>query len=260
MRGYKGQSSDEAVEMQVAVQSINAPVLLGADRYASAQCAREMNCDTVLLDDGFQHWRLMRDLDIVLVDGSDPFGGERLLPHGRLREMPTALGRAGAIIITRADCLSADEFHMLEQRIKEYAPEASIAAARHAPAQLIRGNAADALPVSSLKGQRVIGACGLGNPSAFRRTLEQLGAEIVDFAAFPDHHVYTDQEMQSLQRQADKSNARVVVTEKDGPKLSQLKEYWVLQIAFEFLKGEERVWERVDAALKSGDARVKNQS
>ena len=298
MRGYKGQGSDEAVEMESALAGIKAPVLLGADRFASAERARALKCDTVLLDDGFQHWRLARDLDIVLIDASDPFGGERLLPHGRLREMPAALARAGAIIITRADLLKGEALQALTKRISGYAPNAVVAAARHAPLRLIKvghiflsasgmneqtgmsappskgsappigmsdspigmsdspiGISAPLLPASALKGQKVVGACGVGNPEAFRRTLEGLGAEIADFISFPDHHVYTESEKQALQNRAAKAGAMLVVTEKDAPKLQSLKECRVLQIAFEFISGEEEIWRCIDAALKQGDKR-----
>ena len=139
MRGYKAQGGDEAEEVKAALSGLNVPILLGSDRYASACRAAKDGCDVVILDDGFQHWRLKRDLDIVLVDATDPFGGDAVLPHGKLREPIEGIQRAGMIVVTRSDILSsAMERDELRRKLDQHSKFKPIFFSTHAPASLRR--------------------------------------------------------------------------------------------------------------------------
>ena len=136
MRGYKAQGADEAAEVERALRAQNVPVILNSNRLVGAQEAQRRGCDTVLLDDGFQHWALQRDLDIVLVDATAPFGAPggdegRVLPHGYLREKPAALARAGVVILTRSDCVPPERVQELSARLRAFAPRALHVTARH---------------------------------------------------------------------------------------------------------------------------------
>jgi tetraacyldisaccharide 4'-kinase len=233
--------------------ALPSPVIVNSDRLAGALQARQKGSDTVVLDDGFQHWRLKRNLDIVLIDATDPFSQHRLLPYGKLRERPQALARAGAIIITRADGVAAGELARLREELAGYAPAAVFATARHAPNGLRALDGTRAVP--PIKGLSIIAACGIGNPDAFRQTLNTLGATVLDFAAFPDHHRYTQSEVDALAAKAKALNAdALVVTEKDSAKLCALKLpdnllAAALPIKFEVTDGEHALWKCVDAAL-----------
>jgi len=262
MRGYKGQSSDEATEVRAALEKQKVPVLLGADRLAGAKDAVRQNCNVAILDDGFQHWRLARDLDIVLLDATQPFGGGRLLPHGRLRESPEGLSRAGIIIVTRSDCLGEGALAALRGEIKRYAPDSIMALARHKPVQIFTcGAAGSGRPPEELNGVPVLGVCGIGNPGAFRRTLEGLGARVAGFAAYADHHLFSSRDAAALQQQAEEINAAaIIVTEKDAAKLALLPggnvPVWVLGVEFSLTDGEDLFWTRVKQAVAQGDTRV----
>ena len=255
MRGYKGQSQDEAQEVTQALAELHIPVLLGADRLAGARSAQAQGCDVALLDDGFQHWRLARDLDIVLVDATNPFGGGHLVPWGRLRERPEALARAGAVVITRAYAVPAGELAKVEAQVRQLAPRAVLAKARHKPVQLRECLSGKVIELEKLKGCRVAGVCGVGNPYAFWRTLTDLGAEIMDFTTYPDHCEYDAAELDSvlIPRAQAKSAAAIVVTEKDASKLRPLLAgvrfpVWSLEVRFEVFAGEEALWQIIQNA------------
>jgi len=258
MRGYKGQGNDEAVEVTAALQDLKIPVLLGGDRLASARAAKARGRDVVLLDDGFQHWRLARDLDIVLIDATNSFGGGRLAPWGRLRETPKALARAGVVIVTRSDLISADALAALNEEITKLAPQAALARARHRPARLLTLDNARILPIENLRDQAVVALCGIGNPSAFCKTLEKLGADVKGVVAFSDHHDYRPENLNDLILKHTQNNQVIVTTEKDAAKLIKnvsSAKVWVLEVQFEILEGEAAVWNKVDEALRSAALR-----
>ncbi len=158
-----------------------------------------------LLDDGFQHRRVARDLDLVLIDATRPFGFDHVLPRGLLREPPRNLRRADAVIVTRADQITTDALRDLDRRIERYAGRPPIAHTVHAWAN------ADAFT-----GRTVLAACGIGNPEAFRATLAKHAGSIADFQAFDDHHAYTAEGLRALFDRAVAAGAdAVVTTEKD---------------------------------------------
>ncbi|MFH0938840.1 MAG: tetraacyldisaccharide 4'-kinase [Planctomycetota bacterium] len=264
LRGYKEQSIDEAVEITRALSDLNVPVIIGADRLNSARQAREQGCDVAVLDDGFQHWRLARDLDIVLVDATQPFSDGHLAPWGRLREQPESLARAGVVIITRADAITKEELTKLEKDVRKYAPQTVLAKARHAPITLraCNGNQA-ALPLEKLKGLPVSAVCGVGNPSGFFHTLRQAGANTLQATIFDDHCEYDAREIASrLIPQAQKIGASaIVVTEKDAVKLEPLLTgisfpILALSVRFEIFEGEAALWDAVEHALTRSAQRL----
>ena len=265
MRGYKAQGGDEALEAGDALKGLDIPIILGADRFQSALQARAQNRDVILLDDGFQHWRLARDLDIVLIDASDPFGGGMgcggaLIPQGRLRKPVSGLARAGVILLTRSD--ASIDTTSLRETIRNLAPNAAILTARHAPAgvRALKSSAAH-WSVSKLRGARVVAACGIGNPKAFLKTLKACGAEILASRNFDDHHEYAQRDLDELSKLAESHGAgAVVVTEKDAVKLAALNlpervELLALKIEFN-IDGANELWTRVAQALARGDKRL----
>lgn len=221
-RGYKSTNSgmnDEAMLLEENLPDV--PHLQNPDRVAAAQTAiEELEADVLVLDDGFQHRRLHRDLDIVLIDVTHPPPRDWIFPGGTLRE-PASLGlkRAGVVLLTRCDQISSDELNATKQWLRSRFA-GPIAETTHSPFELIRVDG-DPLPVSTLQGRTVGMVCGIGNPTAFRRTLESLGATISEERIFPDHHGYTRDDVIGLTRWAEllPKDAWIATTQKDHVKL-----------------------------------------
>ncbi len=196
--GTRAPVSDTGEEPQLLLRAGTAAVGIGRDRVRlGEQMAREVRPDVFLLDDGFQHWALERDLDIVLVDTIDPWRGG-LPPAGRLREEATALSRAQVIVLTRTE--PHRTYSGLLHEIRRANPNAPVFRSRVEPARALLA-----------PGERVGAFCGLAQPETFRATLRDLGCEPVFFKVFPDHHKYSEVELTAMASQAPK----LVTTEKD---------------------------------------------
>jgi tetraacyldisaccharide 4'-kinase len=214
-RGYgakRGEVSDEAAELAIVVPGI--PHLADRDRVAGARAAANHGADIIVLDDGFQHRRLARDLDIVAIDATDPFGGNRLFPRGLLREPSRALGRADAIVLTRAAVVAAERRTEIRRAVinaRGGASPAAWAEASHRPVAL-RDHAGGLHDLDRLRGRRVASFAGIGNPAAFRGTLADLGATIAAYTPFADHHHYRDADIEALAATARASSADLAVT------------------------------------------------
>ena len=156
-----------------------------------AAAIEQFGCQLILLDDGFQHRRLARDLDIVLLDASAPFGFEHVFPRGMLREPIDGLERADVVCLTRADFLDAAERAAIRERVAAIAPRAAWCEAVACGERVAERASGQTSPIEMIAGRRVAAFCGIGNPAAFRRTLEASGARVVWWREFPDHHAYS---------------------------------------------------------------------
>jgi tetraacyldisaccharide 4'-kinase len=220
-RGYgaaSGERNDEARELQEALPSV--PHVQNSDRVEGARTAiDDHQAQLILLDDGFQHRRLGRDLDIVLVDATEPFGFEHVFPRGTLREPLSGLRRAGVVCLSRADSVDESVKASIRQRVAELAPAARWCEAAHIPCELLYADGRRD-PVSALDGRRVAAFCAIGNPAAFGRTLAALKCDVVWWREFPDHHQFTERELRELAISVAATDAeQVVVTHKDFVKL-----------------------------------------
>jgi tetraacyldisaccharide 4'-kinase len=215
MRGYRGDgaANDEA-------RMLGGAVLCDPDRVRGARAAIAGGATCVVLDDGFQHRRLHRDLDLVLIDATRPWGGGAVLPLGLLREGLRGLRRAHAVIVTRSDQATADELAAITARLLPLG--VPIAYARHQPVSLtpLAGGAARA--PAALAGVAVVLASGLGNPAGFERTARDLGWAVRATRRFPDHHRYDAADAAELAALAARHDAVLVVTAKDAVKLRGL--------------------------------------
>jgi tetraacyldisaccharide 4'-kinase len=209
---------------------------VGSDRRLGVEKARQLGADTVVLDDGFQHRRLSRDLDIVLLDAEEPFGNGYLLPAGPLREPVEGLARADLVIVTRSD--PAGRYDLIEETVRKHNPAAPILRAGHR-----RVGFFDAEGHPAPRPSRVLAFCGIGNPVAFERQLSSLGVRVVDMLCFRDHHRYTESDIERLHRRALQHRVdAVVTTQKDAVKipLSDVTADWrFLLIQQEIARGEE---------------------
>jgi tetraacyldisaccharide 4'-kinase len=256
-RGYGGRSgepNDEARELALRLPGV--PHLQNPDRIAAAQAAQAVNPRHVfVLDDAFQHRRIARDLDLVLIDALEPFGFDHLFPRGTLREPLSGLRRADAVILTRADLVSADERAEIQRRVVQFAPSALWVETAFRPLQF-RNPAGDIQPVSRLAGQPVIAFCGIGNPGGFAHTLANAGLNLVELKTFPDHQTYGSRELAALADFAHRhSEAKALLcTMKDLVKLRVTSigslPIWALEIDVAFLHGGEALRQRLQAAVK----------
>lgn len=242
-RGYgaeTGSQNDEALELEERLPDV--PHLQNPDRVAAARLAiEEFECQAIVLDDGFQHRRLARDLDLVLVDALEPFGFGHVFPRGTLREPLAALARADAVALSRADLVEPAERARLKAAVERYAPKTVWLEAAHAPRRLISASG-ESRPIEELAGRRVAAFCGIGNPAGFRLTLERLGATIAGFREFPDHHAFQRSDIEELARWAESLDASLLVcTAKDLVKLRVerigAKPLWAVVVELEILAG-----------------------
>ena len=222
-RGYhaeEGQPNDEELLIRrhcPAVAYVADPDRIAAAREAVSKC----QSDVIILDDGFQHRRIARDLDIVLIDATCPFGFGHLLPRGLLREPLSALRRADAIVVTRSDQVSSADLARLLDRLHHLAPDAAHLTSIHRVAD-IRDLNGSAMP-ATLADRRVVVFAAIGNPAAFRGTLLQQGATIIREKWFGDHHRYTPYDVAMLARLLRSTDAELLVTtEKDAVKLATI--------------------------------------
>lgn len=221
--GTSGMDSDEARLYGQLLEDL--PRFATPDRVAGARRLVELGADLILMDDGFQHRRLRRDLDLVLVDGLAPYGlakGPRaFLPRGLLRESPVALRRAGAVVITRSDLVEPERLAELELELEAWAPGVPRLLARHAPVGLRRLTEGGAgLGLADLDGREVDVVSAIGNPAAFEATLAGLGARLGQRRRFTDHHEYEPGDLAGLG-----TGGRIVVTTaKDAVKLGGVLE------------------------------------
>jgi tetraacyldisaccharide 4'-kinase len=246
-RGYGRRDdgpNDEALELAWRLPHV--PHLQNADRVAAAeQALRHDPRQVLLLDDAFQHRRIARDLDIVLLDGLDPWGGGHLLPRGLLREPASSLCRAQVVALSRADAVVDETRAALRQEVARHAPEADWVEVAHRPSGW-RSTLGTQLPLAELAGRRAAAFCGIGNPAGFRHTLAAAGVEVVGLRAFPDHCAYAAAEVRGIQQWVKSLEVDVVVcTLKDLVKLPYQelagRPLWGLSIDLAILSGQEHL-------------------
>ena len=219
-RGY-GQSTGLNDEGRVLEENLpDVPHLQDRDRAGLARVAvDELEAELLVLDDGFQHRRLGRDLDIVLIDALDPFGQNYLFPRGLLREPVSALRRAGLVLLSRADLVSGSDRIAIRRTAERRAGPLRWAEARHAPLDLIDA-AGQVRPLTDLAQYAVAAFCGIGNPEGFRRTLAGRCQSLLGFRTFPDHHPYSATDVADLASWSRTLGADLILTtQKDLVKL-----------------------------------------
>jgi tetraacyldisaccharide 4'-kinase len=190
----------------------------------------------VILDDGFQHLALRRDVDILLLDAADPFGGGALPPRGRLREPLSALARADAFVFTRVD--RAEPSRAARAELARWNPDAPVFTAR-IRATGLRDERGSAVSGSLLSSRRFLAVCGIANPGGFTASVADLDLAPEELLAFPDHHRYGRRDLQRIHRAADRTgSAWILTTEKDAVKLEGRTSLPVVTLRLEVEMGE----------------------
>ena len=288
-RGYKATQNSKLKTQnlidEVAILAESCPqakVIVNPDRVAgAAEAIGKLGAKVLIMDDGFQHRRLARDLDIVAIDATLPFGYGKMLPAGLLREPVTSLKRAGAVVITRCDQIIEAELEKLEEKLRAVNPDLVIARSIHAavsvkyaepfviPAKAeiqkdnektdscLRGND----NIEQLKGKKIFTFCGIGNPDSFFNTVEALGCELVGSKAYDDHYHYTGACLADIRKQAAESGADLLLTtQKDWTKLISDFRFQIsdsqssppfayLAIEIQFLAGEDKLKGLIESTL-----------
>ncbi len=204
----------------------NVPVLVGPDRVKSGQYAIDsFSSEVLILDDGFSYYPLYRNLDVVLVDATCPFGNHYCLPRGIMREPMSGLKRADVIALTKANLMSPEEVDLIINNIKKYNAYATILKCVHKPMDLINLATGETMTVSFLRNKEIAALSSIGSPESFEKTLEEIGAKVVKTIRYPDHHYYTRDDFIHILEQAEYNF--IVTTEKDTTRFK--KEFWNLE-------------------------------
>jgi len=234
-----------------------AEVIVNPDRVtAAAQAVAKFGAKILIMDDGFQHRRLHRDLDIVAIDATRPFGYGKIFPAGLLREPVTSLKRADAAVITRCDQTSETQLAQLEEKLRLINPDMIIAKSIHRPvyAKSISG---EEINLDMLKDKRIFAFCGIGNPDAFLGTIKGLGANLTDFKVYNDHHHYTDDCLADIYEQAQHLNTDLILTTQKDWFSTQYTirntQYRIpfayLEIELKFIDGEDKITKLIEDTL-----------
>lgn len=211
------ESGDEPFLMAKTLKGV--PVLIGKDRFLNGQMAlQRFGVRGLLLDDGYQHLPLHRDLNILLIDSQIGFGDQHLLPRGILREPLSHLRRAHLFLLTKVDHPEISQ--SLEEKLRETHPSSQIYHSHYEPLGLI-GPEGEREEFHSIKGKKVLALSGIANPSYFSSLLRKCGMEIVGEVIFPDHHLYTAKDLTFIRKKVNEVDW-VVTTEKDMVKLKKL--------------------------------------
>ncbi len=277
-RGYGSpQDRQKADEVQWLIRRLgDIPVFANPDRISSARKAEELGCQFLILDDGFQHRRLGRQLDLVTIDATDPFGNGHLIPTGKLREPVQSLKRADWIILTKTDLVNDGELSRIKEKIQKIVPDIPISETIYRPVGFAVIDSqrdgdcpqkAGTVPISGLKDQNIGLVAAIGNPEAFKRTVEKLGARVTQTYFKRDHANYSAADFQEME-QIQKKNSIFcwVTTSKDAVKMRQVKirdgsyffngsvsekirtvPIYELEIELVFKEGERELWQAIES-------------
>jgi tetraacyldisaccharide 4'-kinase len=229
------ESGDEPFLMAQACKEI--PVLVGKDRFLNGRIAlQRFGVKGMLLDDGFQHLPLYRDINILLIDSHIGFGDHTLLPRGALREPLSHLRRADLFLLTKVE--DPETCQPIEQKIHEIHPSSPVFHSHYEPVSLV-GPQGEQEELYALKGKKILALSGIANTNYFTSLLRKYGMKIVREAIFPDHHRYTTKDLSSIKEKGKRVDC-IVTTEKDMVKLRQLP---IDHLPLRALRIEVKIWE-----------------
>ena len=235
----------------LASQLDSAPIIVNKNRVESGKEAIDKySSDFLVLDDGFQHQKLMRDLDIVMIDASDPFGNGKLIPAGKLREPIENIKRADILVLNRAEKADNNKMELIN-KLKEYNSTAPIIETEYIVEKIynLKNEGKPILP-SQVKDKKILGFCGIGNAQSFKQTIEDLGVNVMKFIPFPDHYTYKDKDIKEIEREAlDRKADFILTTEKDGVRLILLPyskvPIYIVKMKLEIISGETSLWDLI---------------
>jgi tetraacyldisaccharide 4'-kinase len=252
------EAGDEAYLLAKSLPGV--PVVIGKNRIITGQYAvNHLKAEVVILDDGYQHWQLARDLDIVLIDALNMFGNSFLLPRGTLREPLSNLSRAQVFLLTKVDQSNDDARDIIHGTLARYNDKALVVESIHQPKCFVeieewyKGMRTTDVALETIRNQKVVALSAIGNPSSFEQTILDIGVAEVCGVRYADHHDYTMAEMQEImQRGVDEKAFALITTEKDAVKIppefihsDRPLPLYVLSIAVHFTEGYEELMELI---------------
>lgn len=234
----------------LARQLEGVPIVVAADRAAGAELAiGRFGCDTLILDDGFQHRRVSRNCDIVIVPAEMPLGGNALLPRGPMREPIRSLRRADIVMLAHSDT-AIDKISVWREHVRLLNPKALFVSAAHEPTEIIAVPDGEKHCTTALAKRRVLALSSIGDPKGFEATLQKLRAAVAAHMDFPDHHPYGAKDWDAVRERVLRLRPdAVVTTEKDWMRLEPFVvqagyfpfPLWVLRVRWRILSGEEKL-------------------
>jgi len=259
-RGYKTRTRKRAARTDepaiIAENCPNTKVIINQNRAAAAaEAVEKFGAKVLIMDDGFQHRRLNRDLDIVTIDSAVPFGYDRVLPAGLLREPLTGLKRADVVVVTRCGQTDEVELARLEEKLQSINPDMIIAKSTHEPV-CAKSQDGRLISTEELKNKKIFAFCGIGNPDSFLNTIRKLGAELLGCKVYNDHYHYKYSDITDICRQARRLNADLILTtEKDWANTDQPAPVQkdiplgYLAIELKLISGKDTITQLIDRSL-----------
>lgn len=254
MRGY---GSDEYMMLQEELRDI--PILIGPDRIKNSKRAfYDFGVDTIILDDGFQHYKIARDLDIVLLDSTNPFGNYKLIPRGILREPITALKRADLIIVTKVD-LNSSRMSQIYGVIASLGKQDCVLESIYKPLNLYNISSGEKAGLNFIGNKKICLVSSIGNPAYFKYQIVQLGGQVELEFTFLDHYNYKRKDFYNVERECKFLEAEaIIVTKKDAVKIKRLSlaneisiPILALEVEFEIIKNKEILNDRLSRIYTS---------
>lgn len=259
------EAGDEAYLLAKNLPGVS--VVIGKNRNVTGDYAvTNLKADFIILDDGYQHWQLARDLDVVLIDSINVFGNNFLLPRGTLREPLTHLNRASVILLTKVDQASHDARDIIRETLSRFNDQALVVESVHSPSCFIeiedwyKGVRPETVALETIRGKRVLAFSAIGNPTSFEQSIAAIGAKAVESVRYPDHHDYTMAEMQHVMQLAlDREVFAIVTTEKDAVKIpsefihsDRPLPVYVLGIEVRFVDGYQELMSLIQTVAEQG--------
>ena len=249
-RGYKGKrkedlllvrnnkeilatSAESGDEAYLHALNLKVPVVVSKDRYKGAIYLRDVcKVDIIIMDDGFQHRKLTKDKNIILIDATNPFGGNDYLPKGRLRESLESLKRADELIITKSNYVNSESLEKIKQRLSKYEKKISIATFSEENFYNMNGEEKE---LSIVKDKKILIFSSIANPKIFYETVKRLEPSEIEEIKFEDHHLYKSEEIKNISEKG-KDYDYIVTTEKDIVKINEkIDKLLVLKMGFKIV-------------------------
>ena len=238
----------------LAQELLSVPVIVNKNRFKAGTLAlRKYRSEIFLLDDGFQHWKLARDLDIVIIDSFNPFGGEKLFPAGYLREPVSSLKRADILVLNKSDC-AINKKNILNV-LNRYNPCALVVESVYQVVSINNLLDNSSMEIESVKGKKALAFSGIANHISFEKSLEGIGIKKLKHLKFPDHYPYQENDLEKIENEAISLGADfILTTEKDMIRIPPLGEskvpiYWV-KIELKIARGEKELWDLIKEKIR----------
>lgn len=249
------EAGDEAVLIALSLKDI--PVAVCADRPAAVRdLLQSFDVDVILMDDGFQNNSIVKDINIVVIDAVNPIGNGLILPAGDLREPVSSLGRADIILVNKTDLVAEAEADSLLKKTGRWSGDRPVFKASYRHDRLFRANDPDIIfSPGIIRGKRILAVCGIGNPSAFRTSLEKYEPAYLEMTVFPDHYYYTDDDIAGISYKSSGYDL-LVITEKDFVKMRAFQlndKFYVLKISLDINRRDlfkEKLLNFIEKAVK----------